>query len=179
MTCDRLHCKPACEPAAPLPDLRVNPTDLFEVAGMDLAGLLFAKGCGVVKKCYTHGAVHLELVSNLTTERFFLAFRRFLSRRGVCRVVLTDNAQTFRRAGKELGEFWDGIRREEVSVAFASLRIQWKFIVESAACRWGGFWAWIVRCVKTALKKGPGSLLPEIQTTERRRKFQASNARLR
>lgn len=159
VTCDRLHCKPASEPTAPLPGLRVNPADPFEVSGMDFAGPLFAKECGVVKKCYilviTYAvtrAVHLELVSDLTAERFILAFRRFISRRGVCRVVLTDNAQTFRRADKELGELWNCIRREEVSAVFASLRVQWKFIVERAAW-WGGFWERMVRCVKTVLKK--------------------------
>lgn len=36
---------------------------------------------------------------------------------------------------------------------FAFHRVQWKFIVERAAW-WGGFWELMVRCVKTALKKG-------------------------
>lgn len=99
-TWNQLHCSgAACEPAAPLTGLRVNPADPFEVVGMNFAGPLFPKECGVAKKCYIlvitcaiTRAVHLELVSDLTTERFILAFRHFISRRGVCRVVLTDNS---------------------------------------------------------------------------------------
>ncbi|GFS90529.1 integrase catalytic domain-containing protein [Trichonephila clavipes] len=45
--------------------------------------------CGVTR------ALHLELVSDMTTNSFLLAFRRFLVRRGSCKVIYSGNAKTF------------------------------------------------------------------------------------
>ncbi|XP_029163650.1 uncharacterized protein LOC114935056 [Nylanderia fulva] len=47
-------------------------------------------------------AVHLEAVSDLSTPAFIAAFRRFIARRGRCRLLLSDNATNFRGADAEL-----------------------------------------------------------------------------
>ncbi|GFR15005.1 integrase catalytic domain-containing protein [Trichonephila clavata] len=42
----------------------------------------------------------------MSTEQFLLAFRRFISRRGLCSTIYSDNAKTFKRAELELKKFW-------------------------------------------------------------------------
>lgn len=116
--------------------------------------------------CAVTRAIHLELVSDMTTENFLLAFRRFLSRRGFCNTIYSDNARTFKRAQKELKVLWNSLSSNELQEFFAEKWITWKFIVEKAAW-WGGMWERLVRSVKTCLRKviGKSSLsYEEIET---------------
>jgi len=39
--------------------------------------------------------IHLELISDLTTEMFLNALKRFISRRGKCDSILSDNGKNF------------------------------------------------------------------------------------
>lgn len=84
--------------------------DPFQVVGFDFAGPLMVKENNRTVKSYivlfTCGvtrAVHLELAADMSTDRFIQAFRRFVSRRGLCRVVYSDNALSFKRASKDMG----------------------------------------------------------------------------
>ncbi|GFW47958.1 integrase catalytic domain-containing protein [Trichonephila clavipes] len=85
---------------APLPALRVEQSTPFSVVGIDFGGPLYTKDENkhyiVLFTCAVTRALHLELVNNLTTETFLLALRRFISRRGLCSKVLTDNAKLLR-----------------------------------------------------------------------------------
>ncbi|GFT29498.1 integrase catalytic domain-containing protein [Trichonephila clavipes] len=79
---------------SPLPSDRTNQTPAFSVRGLDFAGPLYVNNFGELPKSYivlfTCGvtrALHLELVSDMTTNSFLLAFRRFLARRGDCKVI--------------------------------------------------------------------------------------------
>ena len=80
-------CKPPDPP--PLPGDRVQELVSFSVTGIDFAGPLQVKDESKARKmyiclftCAVVRAIHLELVPDLTTESFFLAFRRFTSRCG-------------------------------------------------------------------------------------------------
>jgi hypothetical protein len=111
-------------------------------------------------------SIHLELVGNLSTDTFLLAFRRFIARRGLCSVVYSDNARTFKRAELELRQLWAVITQPEVKEFYASNNIKWKYIVERGAW-WGGFYERLVRTVKVALRKtlGKSSLtIEQLQT---------------
>ncbi|XP_064470062.1 uncharacterized protein LOC135384806 [Ornithodoros turicata] len=173
LTCQKWRAKPAEEPMAPLPRDRVTKDEPFSVVGVDFAGPLYYKGATtdcksyiVVFTCAITRAVHLEIVTDLSTATFLLAFRRFVSRRGVCHTVYSDNALTFKRASKDLRQLWSSLRSEEAKNYFSSIRLHWKFIVEKAAW-WGGFYERMVRSVKTSLRKvlGRSSLtLPELTT---------------
>ncbi|XP_011706438.1 PREDICTED: uncharacterized protein LOC105461630 [Wasmannia auropunctata] len=65
-----------------LPEDRVRDAAAFEIVGIDYAGPLFLKGgrkayiC--LFTCAVYRAVHLELVTSLSTEEFLEAFRRFI-----------------------------------------------------------------------------------------------------
>ena len=87
---------------APLPADRVTPQKPFGVKGIGFAGSLYIKvgsnmrkGYTAVFTCVTTRAVHLELCSDMTTDKFLLAFQQFVGRRGLPHTVYTDNAQTF------------------------------------------------------------------------------------
>ncbi|GFU11580.1 integrase catalytic domain-containing protein [Trichonephila clavipes] len=87
---------------SPLPNDRINQTPAFSICGLDFVGPLYVNNFGELQKSYivlfTYGvtrALHLELVSDMTTNSFLLVFRRFLTRRGNCKVIYSDNAKTF------------------------------------------------------------------------------------
>ena len=77
---------------APLPEDRIKPAPPFTNVGLDFAGPLFLKDSGekayiCLFTCAVTRAIHLELVSNMTVERFLLALRRMVARRGMCSII--------------------------------------------------------------------------------------------
>ena len=52
--------------------------------------------------CATTRAIHLEVLTDLSTETFLLAFRRFVSWKSLPTVVMSDNASTYMSAATEL-----------------------------------------------------------------------------
>jgi hypothetical protein len=52
-------------------------------------------------------AIHNELVSDFTTSAFLAAFRRFISRRGKCQNIISDNATDFNGASHALNKLQD------------------------------------------------------------------------
>ncbi|GFV89640.1 integrase catalytic domain-containing protein [Trichonephila clavipes] len=97
-------------------------------------------------------AVHLELVSDMSTKCFLLALRRFLARRGNCKVIYSDNARTFKAAERELTYFANILKVSEFQSFVADKGIHWKFIVERAPW-WGGFYERLVKTIKDPLRK--------------------------
>ena len=97
---------------APLPRACVQDVPPFTVTSIDFTGALYVKqDNGGEKKvhiclftCATSRAVHLEVVTNLSTETFLLAFRHFAARRSLPQVMMSDNATTFTSAVEELTE---------------------------------------------------------------------------
>lgn len=96
-----------------LPAKRVTPTRLFLNSGVDYAGpvwLKTAKGRGrkankaflVIFVCLSSRAVHLDVASDYSTDAFLAAFRRFVSRRGICQSVHSDCGTNFKSADKQL-----------------------------------------------------------------------------
>ena len=163
------------QPTAPLPADRCSSARPFEITGVDFAGPLFIKdNAGVTSKvyiclltCAAIRGIHLELVSSLSTADFILAFKRFVATRGLCRVVYSDNAKTFKRASELLAQLFENLRTKEVRDYFASSGIEWRFICERSPW-WGGFYERLVRSVKTPLKKILGNALlsyDELNTT--------------
>ena len=90
---------------APLAEDRMKPAPPFTNVGLGFAGPLLLKDSG--EKAYiclfisaVTRAIHLELVSNMTVERFLLALRRMVARRGICGIIWSDKAKTFKSADK-------------------------------------------------------------------------------
>ena len=97
VSCQRQDSAACTQSMAPLPEERVNPAVPFAVTGLDHAGPLYC--CDTLRKKYwvllfTCGvvrAVHLELVDALSTYDTVLAFRRLVVRRGLPKVIYSDN----------------------------------------------------------------------------------------
>ncbi|GFS61776.1 integrase catalytic domain-containing protein [Trichonephila clavipes] len=71
----------------------------FQITGADLVGPLSlcggSKAWIVIFTCAVYRAVHLELVSSLSTESFMQALRRFWARRERGSTLYTDNGMNF------------------------------------------------------------------------------------
>ena len=102
--------------------------------------------------CAVTRAVHLELVWDLTSEAFTRSFRRFVSTRGMCRTVYTDNAKTFEKSEKDLMFYLDLLRGKAFQSYLADYNIQWKYILECSPW-WGGFYERLMKSTKKPLKK--------------------------
>lgn len=94
---------------------RVQPSPPFQITSVDYAGPFFIKdrrgrGCKISKYyvslfvCFVIKAIHLELVSDLSTEAFILTLRRFASRRGMPSKIYSDKGTNFVGAHSELRE---------------------------------------------------------------------------
>ncbi|XP_058799806.1 uncharacterized protein LOC131669141 [Phymastichus coffea] len=134
-----------------LPAERVTPARPFTITGLDYArpfqvrtskgrGQRAFKGYIALFVCFATKAIHLELVSDLTTATFIAAFRRFVSRRGLCKQLVSDNATTFRGADAELRAMFraSSIFFQEVASTLANDGITWTFIPPTTS-HYGGF----------------------------------------
>ncbi|GBO10030.1 hypothetical protein AVEN_147955-1 [Araneus ventricosus] len=110
------------------------------------------KSCIVLFTCATTRALHLELAPTMTTESFLMAFRRFISRRGNCRIMYSDNAKTFKKSNRELEQISKILLHDKFPDFICNQKITWKFIVERGAW-WGRFYERLVKSVKECLRK--------------------------
>ncbi|XP_015928300.1 uncharacterized protein [Parasteatoda tepidariorum] len=129
---------------APPPADRINPVTPFFTAGKDFAGPVHVRTLNpsdaayiVLFTCATTRDIHLELVSDLSTDKFLLALQRFVGRRGLPHTIYSDNAATFHAANKELILLMNTLTSTKVQQFYAHNGIIWKFIVPRAAW-WGG-----------------------------------------
>ena len=161
ITCRRAEGGPFDMPAmAPLPPERVNVAEAFLYTGVDYFGPLFAKTAEASVKvwvalftCLSTRAVHLELVTDISSEQFLLAFRRFVSRRGVPRAMWSDNAPQFKMTKTTLDKAWkEVISDPAVADTITARGTDWHFSVQHAPWM-GGIYERMVGLVKRALRK--------------------------
>ncbi|XP_068742560.1 uncharacterized protein [Montipora capricornis] len=140
-------------PTSHLPGFRLSDEFAFTSIGVDFAGPVYVKDIYhksddmnkayiVLYTCASSRAVHLDVVPRLTTEAFVRSFKRFIARRGVPNLAVSDNGSTF--------------KSEELKKLLADHRIEWKFNV-ALAHWWGGFFERLVRSTKRCLKKTLGT----------------------
>ncbi|GFY53316.1 integrase catalytic domain-containing protein [Trichonephila inaurata madagascariensis] len=163
--CRKYLAKPIDQLTSPLPSDRINQTPSFSVCGLDFVGLLYVSIFGELQKSYivlfTCGVtreLHLELVSNMTTNLFLLAFRRFLTRRGSCKVIYSDNDKTFMKSKTEIENLSRILSQIMPQDFIAKERIFWKNNIERSPW-WGGFYERLVRSVKESQHKILGKAL--------------------
>ena len=102
--------------------------------------------------CCVIRAVHLELVTDMTTEAFIRSFKRFTARRGFPYRMVSDNGKTFKSAAKSIGAI---LNHPEVQRYFAGIGMEWSFNLEKAPW-WGGVFERMVKSVKRCLRKTIG-----------------------
>ena len=167
IVCRRRSQKPKPQLMGQLPFERVTPDIVFENVGVDYAGPVYIKYGHVRKltvvKSYicvfvslSVKAVHLELVSDLTSEAFVSTLRRFIARRGKPSLMWSDHGSNFVGAQKEFKHLVDFLEDQKTQGAISqfctSQRITWKFIPERSP-HFGGLWESCVKSVKHHLKR--------------------------
>ena len=154
---------------APLPAERLLPSRPFSITGLDYAGpipILFSKGRGAkttkgyvaIFICLVVKAIHIEIVSDLSSDAFIAAFSRFTARRGLCSTIFSDNGTTFRGADAMLRQLFKktSVFSQEMFTYFANQGLEWKFIPPRAP-HFGGLWEAAVRSFKYHLRRVIGS----------------------
>ena len=130
----------------------------FQFTGLDFAGPLFVKDGLKSSKCYilllscaSSRAIHLELVPDMSIHGFLWGFKRFMARRGVPDLVISDNFKTFRSSEVKKFILLEGVRQ--------------RFILPASPW-WDGYER-LVKTAKACLKKTLGKAFvtfEELQT---------------
>ena len=131
----------------------------FTVTGMDFTKALYIQMNGAESKvyiclfmCAITRAVHLEIVTDLITETFLLALRRFASRKSLPRIIVSDNGSTYLSVAEELKEL---LSSKNLMESLNRRGVVWKFIPKRAPL-YSGWWERLIGLTKTALKKTLG-----------------------
>ncbi|CAK1583812.1 unnamed protein product [Parnassius mnemosyne] len=154
---------------ADLPESRVNPAPPFQHTGVDYTGFVeikSSKGRGIkttkgyiaVFVCMVTKAIHLELVSDLSTSAFLAALRRMAARRGAPRHIYSDNGSNFVGANRILQEEYQQLQHifnNNLLMELSELNIEWHFNAPSWPSA-GGLWERAVRSLKHHLKRVVG-----------------------
>ena len=142
-----------------LPKYRVQAKRAFEVVGVDYAGPIMirarsGRGSTLYKAwiaifvCFSTKAVHLEVVTDLTSEAFLAATRRFVGRRGKPSHIYSDQGTNFVGAEKELKILLEQEKfGQELTTAMTSEGIQWHFNPAHTP-HMGGLWEAGVKSTK-------------------------------
>ena len=105
--------------------------------------------------CILIRAVHFEVVEDMSAEKFLLALRRFIARRGKPDEIVLDNASQFKVTKMVMDKTWTEVVKDpDVYSYVSSSGIKWSFITEFAPWE-GGFYERLVAC----LSKSIGRLL--------------------
>ncbi|GFV94477.1 uncharacterized protein TNCV_3353131 [Trichonephila clavipes] len=72
--------------------------------------------------------VHIELVSDLTSQAFIAALKRFMARRDKCAKLFSDNGKNFAGASNEIKKLFEIVRNPDEKLAnyLAAEGIEWK-----------------------------------------------------
>jgi len=110
--------------------------------------------------CFVTKAVHIEVVTTLTTKAFLAALRRFIARRGKPKIVYSDNGSKFQGAANELHALYKMLQSTSqmstVEDFLATEGWEWKFILPHGP-HFGGLWKAAVKYMKYHLRRTLGS----------------------
>ena len=162
-----------------LPIERVTQSRPFYHTGVDYAGPIYlrtfrgrahksSKAYLAVFVCFATRAIHLEVVSDYSTEGFIAAYKRLVSRRGLCRTISSDCGTNFVGADAELRALFTAASAgsDRIQTALVNDGVEWRFN-PPAAPHFGGIWESAVKSVKHHLRCviGETSLTFEEMTT--------------
>ncbi|XP_047543172.1 uncharacterized protein LOC125075518 [Vanessa atalanta] len=165
LICARYNAIPRTQLMGDLPKERVTRSRPFLHSGVDFAGpinVLMSKGRGAkttkayiaIFVCLSTKAIHLELAGDLTSETFIGAFKRFVSRRGKCTHLWSDQGRNFVGANKDLLTAWQeaNLQFNKLAESLALDGTQWHFI-PAYSPNFGGLWEAGVKSIKYHMKR--------------------------
>ncbi|MGR0202227.1 integrase catalytic domain-containing protein, partial [Klebsiella pneumoniae] len=99
--------------------------------------------------CMCTKAVHIELVTSLSTNAFFSALDRFIARRGLPARIYSDQGSNFLGAARKLRELYAflTLHQQEISDHLTSSQIEWRFNPPSTP-HFGGLWEAAIKSTK-------------------------------
>ena len=125
----------------PLHKVRMQDVHPFSVTGVDFTGALYVHHRGKETKVYvflftfaTSRAIHLEVVTDLSTETFLIAFLHFASHRSTPQLMISDHVTTFQSAAEEMLS-----SLEEVRTILHCEGVTWKLMPIRKLCALGAF----------------------------------------
>lgn len=150
-----------------LPEYRVTPFQpVFTHTGVDYAGPIslrdrktrnpkILKGYICIFICMNTKCVHIDVVSDLTSQAFLAVLKRFIARRGKPLHFYSDNGTTFVGANSMLQKHLRS-NCDEIVSELSSEGITWHFMPPRAP-NFGGLWEAGVKSVKFHLKRVIGN----------------------
>ncbi|XP_039746104.1 uncharacterized protein LOC120623888 [Pararge aegeria] len=170
VTCVRYSAQANQQLMGQLPTARVTASRPFCQSGVDYAGPIAVrphkgrgyhatKGYICLFICMATRAVHLEMVSDMTSQAFIAAFKRFTGRRGHCLDLWSDNGTTFVGANKELKSLFAKGRAgfpADIMDWLATNGTNWHFIPPHSP-NFGGLWEAGIKSTKTHLNRVIGN----------------------
>lgn len=117
--CQRWRGQPHPPRMADLPPARLRiHKPVFYSTGVDCfgpytikVGRRNEKRWGIIFKCMTSHAVHIDILTSMDTDSFLMALRRFISRRGKPFELLADQGTNFKGGERELKESFSTLLR--------------------------------------------------------------------
>lgn len=166
VTCFRYNSKAHHQIMGDLPVPRITASRPFLHSGMDFAGPItikmypgrckkFSKGYICLFVCLSTKAIHIEFVSDLSTKAFIASYRRFVSRRGKCIHLYSDNGTNFVGASSELSHMFRNASKTthpEIASLFQNDGTTFHFI-PPASPHFGGLWEAGVKSIKYHLRR--------------------------
>ncbi|GFX79309.1 uncharacterized protein TNCV_696211 [Trichonephila clavipes] len=152
-----------------LPKERITPDKVFNSTRIDLCRPFLIKNkyqrkgpeikvyvCIFI--CLVTKVIHLEIISDLISQSLIAALKRFISRRGKCHKIFSDNGANMIGANREIKALSKLVRgREESLFAFlAEEGIEWSFIPHRSP-NWGGLWEANIKSLKYHFKRVAGN----------------------
>lgn len=156
-----------------LPPSRVQESRPFTHTGVDFCGPFYIKEKKFRNRnrvkiyisvfvCMSIKAIHLEIVSDLSTDGCIAALRRFIARRGIPEHIYSDNGTNFIGANDQLKELYtlfnSAEHKKRIDQYANEQRIVWHFIPPTAP-HFGGLWESSVKLFKHHFKRVVGDLL--------------------
>lgn len=134
----------------------------FSKIGVDYAGLVqLRSSLGRLPKitktwisifvCLATRAIHVELVSDASTETFIAALRRMVARRGRVSEIIFNNGGNFVGANNFLRDIAENLRESSDQIE-REFEIKWRFITPKAP-RHGGIYEAAVKSIKYHLTR--------------------------
>ncbi|KAL0195042.1 hypothetical protein M9458_008614, partial [Cirrhinus mrigala] len=156
--CQKWRAKPHPPRMADLPPARLRiHQPVFYSTGIDCFGPYLIKvgrrnekRWGIIFKCMTTRAVHIDLLASLDSDSFLMALRRFIARRGKPFEILSDQGTNFKGGERELRDAYTALQ-PELQAQLASQQIKFVFNPPNAP-HFGGCWEREIRSLKTALQ---------------------------
>ena len=169
--CFKVNPKNTFPPMGDLPSFRISEVKPFVHTAVDYGGPYFIthirrRGIKSQKAyiclfvCLTTKALHLELVTDLSSDSFLAAFKRFISRRGPVSMIYSDGGTNFLGAKRKLDEIYKLLSSKAhtnyIGDQLAQCRIQFKHSPPYGP-HFNGLCESNIRCVKTHLSRVIGT----------------------